>query len=126
MNQDTAWNATSTSYDPLVLIQLIEKTVLAQTEDQYPFATVYDQELTFYTFHQWSMTNPQWYERFNKKVDVSESIGVTWKHKSLLEYVAQESHLLDFDSCTEDQQAAEWIDSEESYIYYLLSRQSGK
>jgi hypothetical protein len=45
MKQDTDWNTVSTSYDPLTLNQLMERTVLAQTEDQYPFATVYDHEL---------------------------------------------------------------------------------
>jgi hypothetical protein len=40
MKQATAWNAVSTSYDPLDLYRLIEKTILAQTEDQYPFAIV--------------------------------------------------------------------------------------
>jgi hypothetical protein len=43
MKQDTEWNVVSTSYDPLRLYHLIEQTILAQTEDQYPFATVYDQ-----------------------------------------------------------------------------------
>ena len=52
VKQDTAWNATITSYNQLVLIHLIYKTVLAQTEDQYPFATVYDQELSFWIFNQ--------------------------------------------------------------------------
>ena len=42
MKQDTDWTAVSSSYDPLLLYQLNEKTILAQTEDQYPFATVYD------------------------------------------------------------------------------------
>ena len=65
------------SYDPLNLYCLIEKTILAQTEDQYPFATVYEQELAFYSFRQDSLTNPQWYERFNTQVDVGTSIGVT-------------------------------------------------
>ena len=44
MKYDPDWAAVSTSYDPLLLISLIEKVVLAQTEDQYPFATVYEQE----------------------------------------------------------------------------------
>jgi hypothetical protein len=70
----------STSYDPLMLYSLIERTVLAQTEDQYPFSTVYDQELSFYLFKQESLSNPQWYERFNTKVDVGEAIRVTRKH----------------------------------------------
>ena len=100
MKQDTVWNATGTSYNPLVLLQLIEKIVLAYIEKQYLFATVYYQELAFCTFHQVSMTNLQWYERFNTKVDVSESIGVTRQYKDFLEYVEQESHSLGFDSCT--------------------------
>jgi hypothetical protein len=61
MKQDADWNTVSTSYDPLTLYRLIERTVLAQTEDQYPFATVYDQELSFYSFNQDSLSNPQWY-----------------------------------------------------------------
>ena len=63
------------------MLQLIRKIVLAETENPYPFATIHNQELTFYTFYQGSMTNPQWYERFNTKVDVSESIWMTRQHK---------------------------------------------
>ena len=84
MEQDMAWNATSTYYNPLFLLQLIKKTVLSQTEDQYTFATVYGRELTLYMFHQVSINNPQLYEHFSKKVGVSETIGVTRQHKALL------------------------------------------
>ena len=77
MKQDTEWNVVSTSYEPRTLYRLVEKTVLGQTEDQYPFATVYNQELGFYAFRQDTVSNPQWYERFNTKVDVGEAIGVT-------------------------------------------------
>jgi hypothetical protein len=52
MKQDTDWMAVSISYDPLILYRLIEKMILAQTEDQYPFATIFDQELAFYAFRQ--------------------------------------------------------------------------
>jgi hypothetical protein len=84
MKQDTDWNTVSISYDPLTLYRLIERTLLAQTEDQYPFATVYDQELSFYLFKQDNLSNPQWYERFNTKFDVSGAIRVTLQHKVLL------------------------------------------
>jgi hypothetical protein len=77
MKQDTNWTTVSTSYDPLTLYQLIKKTVLAQTEDQYPFATVYDRELAFYSIRQDSLSNPQWYKHFNTKVNVGDTIGVT-------------------------------------------------
>jgi hypothetical protein len=77
MKQDTNWNMASTSYNPLELYQLIEKMTLVQMEDQYPFATVNDQELGFYSFWQETMSNPQWYENFNTKVDVGSAISVT-------------------------------------------------
>jgi hypothetical protein len=77
MKQDTDCNTVSTSYDPLILYRLIERTALAQTEDQYPFVTVYEQELSFYLFKQDMLSNPQWYERFNTKVNVSGDIRVT-------------------------------------------------
>jgi hypothetical protein len=77
MKQDTNWNVASMSYNPLELYRLIEKTTLVQTEDQYPFATVYDQELNFYSFRQETMSNLQWYKKFNTKVDVGLAFGVT-------------------------------------------------
>jgi hypothetical protein len=92
MKQDTDWNTVSISYDTLTLYRLMERTVLAQTEDQYPLATVYDQELSFYSFKQDNLSNPQWYDCFNTKVDVSGAIWVARQHKVLLEYVDQESY----------------------------------
>ena len=43
MKHDPDWDTASTSYDPLKFMALIEKTILAKTEDKYPFATVYEQ-----------------------------------------------------------------------------------
>jgi hypothetical protein len=92
MKQDPDWITVGTAYDPLTLYRLIKRTVLAHTEYQYPFAKVYDQELGLYLFKQESLSNPQWYERFNTKVDVGDAIGATHQHKVILEYVAQELH----------------------------------
>jgi hypothetical protein len=104
---------------------LIEKTVLAQTEDQYPFAMVFDQELAFYSIRQESLSNPQWYERFNTKVDVGDAIGVTRQHKVLLEYVAQDLHTRAFVDLTAAEQKSVGEDAEERYISYAFLRQSG-
>jgi hypothetical protein len=120
MKQDIDWNAVSTSYDPLDLYRLIEKTILAQMEDQYPFATVYNQEVSFYSFRQDTLSNPQWYERFNTKVDVGAAISVTCQHKVLLEYVAMELHNTDFASLMAMQQQAVREDTEEHYISYAF------
>ena len=77
MKQDADWEAISMSYNPLLLYHLIEKMVLAQTEDQYPFVTVYEQEMVLYSFWQETLLNPQYYEHFNTKVDVANAIGIT-------------------------------------------------
>jgi hypothetical protein len=125
MKQDTEWTNVSTSYDPLTLYHLIERTVLAQTEDRYPFATLYDQELSFYSFRQETLSNPQWYERFNTNVDVGDAIGVTRQHKVLLEYVAQETHTSAFADLGVVEQRVVREDAEERYVSYAFLRQSG-
>jgi hypothetical protein len=98
---------------------------LAQTEDQYPFSTVHDQELSFYSFKQETLSNLQWYERFNTKVDVSEAVGVTLQHKVLLDYVAQESCAKSFESLGVTEQKLVRDDAEERYVSYAFLRQSG-
>ena len=48
MKQEPTWSVVSVSYNALQLYRLIERVILAQTEDQYPFATIYDQEQSLY------------------------------------------------------------------------------
>jgi hypothetical protein len=124
MKQDTDWDVVSTSYDPLKLYRLIERTILAQTEYQYPFATVYDHELSFYSFKQETLSTPQWYGRFNTKVDVSEAISVNRQHKVLLDYVAQEVYTKSFEGLGLAEQKLVRDDAEERYVSYALLRQS--
>ena len=125
-HQDNDWNTVSASFDPLQLYRLIEKTILAQTEDQYPFATVYDQEVTMYNFRQESMNNAQWYEKFNTKVDVANAVGVTRQHKVLNEYVAQQEHGQEYEQLNDADKETVREDAEERYLSYVMLRQSGK
>ena len=125
MKQDTEWNVIITFYDPLTLYRLIKNTVLGQTEDQYPFATVYNQELGSYAFRQDNLSNPPWYKQFNTKVDVREAIGVTRQQKVLLEYVAQKLYTQTFSSLTEAEQTVTREDAKERYLFYAFLRQSG-
>ena len=125
MKQDPDWQAISASYEPLRLYRLIEKLTLSQTEDQYPFETVYEQEVLFYSFRQGDkMSNSQWYERFNTKIDVSTAIGVTRKHKVLLEYVSQDLHNQAYDTLTDAEKTAVEEDAEERYVSYVFLRHS--
>jgi poly(A) polymerase Pap1 len=125
MKQDTDWAVVSTSYDPLTRYRLIELTIFAQTEDQYQFSTMHDQELSFYSFKQETLSNPQCYERFNTKVDVSEANGVTRQHKVLLDYVAQESYTKSFDGLGVTEQKLVRDNAEERYVSYAFLQQSG-
>ena len=79
-------------YDHLQILTLIKKTALAQTEDQYPFSTVYEQERSIYSFSQNTLSNEKWYERFSTKIDVGLAINVTQKHQVLLYNVTEESN----------------------------------
>ena len=47
MKHNPDWYTAIMIYDPLNFMALIEKTILSQTEDQYPFATVYEKEVAF-------------------------------------------------------------------------------
>ena len=59
MKLDSDWDNARTSYDTIKLIELIEKNTLAQTLDQYPFTTVYEQEVEFYSYHKKNLTGDQ-------------------------------------------------------------------
>ena len=89
MKHDTYWDNTSESYDPLTILNQIEKKVLDQTKDEYWYSKVYNQECALYGFLQHTLTNEQYYERFHTKVDVGESIGITRQHCILMEDMAQ-------------------------------------
>jgi hypothetical protein len=103
--------------------------MLAQTEDQYPFATVCDQELadavSTHSGRRQCCSNPQWYEKFNTKVDVGSAIGITQQQKALLEYGAQENHTLAFTALSAEQNQVVREDAEERYISYAFLHQSG-
>ena len=126
MKQDSDWTTVSTSFNPLALYSLIEKTVLTQSETLYQFATIYAQEQAFYSFRQdTTMSNTQWYERFNTKLDVGTAVGVTHQHKGLLDCVAMELHQTTFESLPAAEQQAVRDDTEERYASLALLLQSG-
>ena len=84
-----------------------------------PICTVYEQVVEFYSFRQQNLTNNQWYERFNTKVDIGSAIGVTRQHKVLLKYVVQESNIKYDDISTEEQEDVK-KDAKEIYLSYVF------
>ena len=106
MKQDASWTMVSTSYDPLEFYRLIERVVLKQTEDQYPFAAVHEQSLAVLHTKQGGLSNTQWYEHFNTCHDVAQSVGVEFGHKVLWEYCAQLKHSRSYDALGPTEQSA--------------------
>ena len=60
MKQDASWTTVSTSFDLLELDKLIERVILKQTEDQYPFAVVHKKNFTVLNTKQGGIINTQW------------------------------------------------------------------
>ena len=125
MKQDASWSTVSSSYDPLELYKLIERVILKQSEDQYPFAAVHEQNLAVLNTRQGSLSNTQWYERFNTRYDVARLVGVEFGHKILWEYCAQATHSRGYDSLTLAEQTAIRQSAEERYLVYLFLVNSG-
>ncbi len=74
----------SKSYDPLALYTIIERVILKQTDDQYPFAAIQEQVLAVHSTKQGTLTNAQWYKRFNTRYEVARSIGVEFANVTSL------------------------------------------
>ena len=92
MKHEPDYDKIMKSADPLELMELIGRIILAQGSDNCPFETAYDQQKQLLDFQQNLLSNDQWAERFNMKVDVGAAIGMKWSHPALLEYVAQDAH----------------------------------
>ncbi len=95
----------STSYDLLKLYKLIKRVILEQTEDQYPFSAIHEQNLAVLNTKQGGLPNTQWYERSNAQYDVARSLGVEFGHKVLWEYCTQLAHSKSYDLLGTSEQA---------------------
>jgi hypothetical protein len=77
MKDDAQWEHVNKNHKPLELYALIERVVLRQTGDEYQGANIVDNLLSVLTIRQANnISNAQWYERFNTRVEVAESVGI--------------------------------------------------
>jgi hypothetical protein len=100
MKQEKAWAQVSVSYKPLDLYKLIESVVLKQTEDQYLVAAVWEQYGVVYNSKQGNLTSTEWYERFNTKVEVAESVGCVFASDKMLTYCSGLEYKLPYSQLT--------------------------
>jgi hypothetical protein len=98
MKQDSDWQATSDSYDPLKLLKLINKYILKQSDNQYKIGIIIDQwKLLLAYWQDDAMTNAAYYDQFKTRVDVAEHIGVSFNNPTLWDWKSQELYGTDFD-----------------------------
>ena len=130
MQQDSDWTTVRATSDPLQLYALIKKVVQGQTDDQYVYATVYDQLLGLFGFRQENLTNAQWYEKFNSRVDVATACGVEFGHQVLYDYQMNIDHPATppttWNQLTDAQKTEVKSKSRERLLAYIMLRQSGK
>ncbi len=122
--QDKNWATASVSYKPLELYKLIERVILKQTEDQYPVAALWEQLSNPANAKQGNSTNNEWYERFNTKVEVAESVGVSFDFETIWEYCAMEAHKATYTLLTSDEQEAVRVSARERFLSYALIKTS--
>ncbi len=124
MKQDKNWATVSVSYKPLELYKLIERVILKQTEDQYPVAALWEQLSNVVNVKQGNLTNNDWYDCFNTKVEVAESVGVSFDFKKIWEYCALEAHKAAYTLLKPDKQEAVRVSAQKRFLSYALIKTS--
>ena len=71
------------------------------------------------------MTNDNYYERFNTKVDAEEDISITRQHRVLTERTSQETFKKFYD-LSSDKKIEASKDTKEGYLSYIFLRKGGK
>ena len=102
MHDDGQWDTVNKNQKPLELYSLIERVVMKQTGDEYQPCNLTDNLLAVLTMKQPNnMSNSQWYEKFNTRVDVAESVGVEFDvYRSMWDYCIESKGWSDYDTLT--------------------------
>ena len=122
LKQDSDWQIVSDSYDPLKLLNLIEKYILKQSDNQYKIGIVIEQLKLLHTYRQDDgMTNAAYYNRFKTRIDVAEHIGVSFDNPVLWDVKSQDLYSLDYDQladATKENKVKE--DAKQAFLAYLF------
>lgn len=99
---------------------------MKQTGDEFPPSNLVDNLLAVLTLKQPNnLSNTQWYEKLNTRVDVAESVGVKFDmFCNLWEHSITAKGLGDYDTLSADEQEAVRADSRERLLAYLLFKNS--
>jgi hypothetical protein len=90
MRYDKEYKKVTESNDPLLLYSLIERT--SQTEQRNPFKTAFELKLGLHQYEQGAMSNTDWYERFNTKVEIATALEIAFCDPCLLKHTLGKIH----------------------------------
>jgi hypothetical protein len=86
MKQDNDWVAISTLFNPSLLLKLIEKFVLKQSNNQYKTAVLIAEQLSILQFRQEDqVSNATYYDRFTARLEVACQAGVCYHAPDMLQ-----------------------------------------
>ncbi len=106
------------------LYKLIKQVILKRTEDQYPVATLWEQPSNVANAKQGNSTNNKWYDWFNTKVEVAESVNVSFNFEKIWEYCVMESHKAAYTLFRSDEQNDVRVSARERFLSYALIKTS--
>jgi hypothetical protein len=128
LEQLPEWAATRSSQDPLKLFELIERYVLNQTKDAYPYKIVMDYMTDFCNYRQPpNLSDAEYSDTFNSTASIHQSVCTMSlsHHPVLLNYVSQELYKKDFDTLINaDDIEKVMADNCEHFLAYNLIRLS--
>ena len=127
--QHKDWAAVEAASDPLILFKLIDKIVMAHSEEQYPFATVYKQHLSFFGFQQGDMSNMEFDNRHVTRSEVDQAIGIQRIEPCLLDCMKNQRPKLKgkaFEDLDPDIQIGIVEETEEVFQTFAMLMQSSK
>ena len=127
--QHKDWAAVEAAGDPLMLFKLIDRMVMAHSKEQYPFATVYKQHISFFGFQQGEMSNMEFYDRHVTRSEVDQSIGIQRIEPWLLDYMKNRRPKLKrkvFEDLDPDVQIEIVEETEEAFQTFAMLVQASK
>ncbi|MGL6130279.1 MAG: hypothetical protein ACRCZ9_01525, partial [Fusobacteriaceae bacterium] len=126
MHDDQQWETINRDQKPVKLYSLIERVIMKQTGDEYPPNNLVEHLLAVLSIkQQTNMSNAEWYEKFNTRVDVAESVGVKFdSFEYLWQYCIERKGLDNYNKLNPDQQSIIRLESKERLLGYLLIKNS--
>jgi hypothetical protein len=101
MKEDADWLNIANKYEHIWLVQLIEKTVLNQSNIKNPYQHVQDKMRAMLKFQQTAgMNNNNYYKKTANRVEMTLNAGGVFYTTMLLDLEAQEKNTLDYEDLT--------------------------